>query len=442
MPIYDFFIYFNNNVLLIPSIILFLGTAIAISCKTRFIQLRGFIRFIRFIMYGMNQDRAIISDTNSIQTVSPFRALFTAMGTTMGMGNVVGPSIAIMLGGPGALFWLILYMFFGSAIKYVEVVLALKTRICTQEGYVFGGPMLYLQQVHPFLGYFYGIVMSCLFVVWSGFQANTMANICALETIPPYISGFFLAIIMLAAVRGGIERISAIASKLVPLMFCLYIIFALTIIISNPHALLAAFVLVGKAIFSPESVLGALGGITFLHAIRHGVYQGIFITEAGVGTSSIPHSLARTHNPEDQGILAACSTIADASLSLISGIIVLVTGVWKYGSVRSTLIYEAFKLHAPLFGDIVLLASIALLVITTIIGNSFNGMQNFTFLTNHRFLNPYILFSACTIFIGSLVPMPLILEMTNTVLACAAFMNLIGILIIVFYHKNQKLQMK
>lgn len=425
IDILSFFAWINNEFLAIPATIIFFGVAIILTFKTRFLQIRGLPKFISLITQGITHRNQ--KDTDAI---NPFHALFTAMGTTIGTGNIVGPSLAIMIGGPGALFWLICYIFLGSVTKFTEVTFAITTRVVTKEGHIIGGPMEYLRVVSPLLAYWYAGIMIFVFAGWSGIQSNTLAHIFAQEGIPHWITGLVLTVCAFIILNGGAKRIGAIASKLVPLMFVFYVFFAFMILCKDMEALRKAIMLIINSILSPAAAMGGFYGATIFKALRYGIYKGIFITESGLGSAAIPHALADVKRSTDQGILAMGSTLAETFLAILSGLLVLVTGIWMQGEFRSTLIYEVFKLHAPIFARFILMFSIVLFVFTTVIGNSFNGIQTFASVIGYRWVKFYVIFTLLLIFAGSLVSMPLIWEMMDTLLALVAIPHLIGLLIL------------
>lgn len=418
-----------NGFLDYPTVILFFGVSIILTVQTGVLQLRGWPRFFRLITSGVTESRH-----DKKETINPFHALFTAMATTIGIGNVVGPSLAIMVGGPGALFWMIIYMFFGAVTKYAEVSFALATRKALPNGFMQGGPIQYLRSVSNLFSYWYGYLIVLVLVSWSGAQTNTLANILALEGIAHWVVGLSLAIFVFIALSGGAKRVGDVASKLVPLMFVLYVIFSFSILLREPAALWAALKEMIYAAFSPVAAAGGFVGASLFSAIREGMFRGIFICEAGLGTSSIPHALADTKTPSDQGILAMGSMVADAFLSLLSGLLVLMTGIWQIGAFRSTLLYEVFKLNSPGIGQYVLLISIILFVLTTVMGNSFNGVQSFGILVkdNKVWMRLYMAFIIACIFFGALTPMRLLWTMMDTLIVLAAIPNLIGLLVLAF----------
>ncbi len=425
MNVLSFFAWLNNDILALPTVILFLGAALYFSVISRFVQIRAFKRLFLLVTQGIKKT-VKKDDQGEVATISGLHALCTAMATAIGTGSVVGPSLAIITGGPGALFWLVMYLVFGSVTKFTEIMFAIQTRQTTEHKKILGGPMQYLAYVSPYLASWYGVLLIILISGWNMAQASNLAAICALESVPEWVVGGFLAGMLILALSGGAQRVSSIASKLVPIMFTLYVSFALYIILHDLYAFKQALYLVLHDVFSWK----AFSIATLLHAMHAGIYKAIFICEAGLGTSAIPHALADTKDPRDQAILGMYATIADIILSVISGLLVLVTGLWNVGNFRSTLIYEAFKMQAPGFGQWVLLFSILLFVLTTVIGNGFNGMQTFATFSQYRFLKLFSIIAACIVFVGAILPVPLVWEIMNTILAAAAIPHVIGLLIL------------
>lgn len=427
MSLLSFFHWLNHVVLSIPIVVIFFSVSIFLTLLTKFAQIRSFKRFLFLI----TSSKGTHQDSN---TISSFQALFAAIATTMGMGNIIGPSMAIMIGGPGALFWLLVYIFFGSIIKFAEVTFAVSTRVTTTEGKIIGGPMQYLKEVSPFIAHWYNGAIIVLLMSWSSLQSNTLANILVQEHIPAWMTGICLAAVTFVVLRGGARRFGELATTLVPVMFVLYVSSALFILLKDIELLHRAFLSIFDNVLTPAAAVGGFAGASVFTAMRIGILRGILMTEAGVGTAAIPHSLAHTKNPADQGILAMCSMVTDAFLSLISGLLALVTGVWTHGAFRSTLVYEVFLMNIPFFGRYILVMSVILFVVTTVMGNSFNGMQSFNVLTRYRFVNVYIAIITVIIFCGSLVSAPLAWEIADTIMVLVAVPNLIGLTLLACRH--------
>jgi len=417
-----------NAILGIPATIIFLCVGIILTIKTKFIQIRALPRLFSFFTKGI--ERLKLKDA---KTINPFHALFASMAGSVGIGNIVGPSVAITMGGPGALFWLIAYMFFGAVSIFTESTFAFHTRKITKDGNITSGPTEYLKLVSKWLSSWYGLAMMILFGIWSGTQTNTLANILAKESIPHWWVGLSMAAIVIIILRGGAKRVGYVASKLVPFMCVLYVAFSLFIIFKDLTALKHAFSLIFSSIFSPAAAVGGFAGATILKAMRWGVFKSVHSTEAGMGTASITHSVADAKRPVDQGILSMLAILVDGLLCLLSGIIIIVTGLWCTSSViDSTLIYTAFKAHTPILGDIILVISVALFATTSVIGNSFMGIQTYASLTKHRLTNLYIYYTAIAVFIGSIVSIPLVWHICDFVLIFVAVPNVVSLAILAF----------
>lgn len=413
------------NILIgIPFAFLFLGVSIFLTLKLRIPQIFAFKRFITFVTSGLKRQ------IDTTKTINAFHALFTSMATSIGIGTIVGPSLAIVAGGPGALFWLLAYAFFGSVTKLVEVTFALAYRKKTGDGRILGGPAEYLKAVHPFLAYWYGLTTLFLFAGWSGIQSKALAEIGAQRGVPEWIVGLLLASAIFFVLLGGAQRVSAFASKLVPLMFGMYVTFSLIILAGDPIAVMQAFKLVFNSIFSPAAAVGGFLGATVYAAIKEGTFKAVFITESGMGTASIAHSMSDVKNPIDQGILAMYSVAADGFLCLLSGLLVLTSGVWKQGIFSNTLILQVFENKLPVIGPFFFITSVVLFISTTALGNSFNGGQSFATFTQYRWIRTYYAFAALIIFISSLVEVPLVWAIMDLVLPLVALPNLIGLIIL------------
>lgn len=422
MSIYELFSRLDT-LLAMPALCLFFFTGIYLTYKTRFAQLRNFSRFLTIITH---KDQRLEVDRNA-KTIHPLQALCAAMATTIGMGNVVGPSVAIMIGGPGALFWLAIYSFFGSVIKFAETMFSITFRKKLEDGTILAGPTQYLTKVHSLLGTLYAAFTIFLFAGWSGLQTNTLASICALEGINLKTTGVVVAIVVFLVIIGGIKRVGALASRAVPIMFVLYFVGVFAILCKDLGALVNALKLVIKYAFKPHAAVGGFTGATVFMALKNGVQRNIYITEAGLGTSSIAHGMSDTGVPRNQAILAMYSIIADTFVSCCSGLLVLVTGVWVAGGINNTLVYELFKNNVPVWGKWIPLVCVLLFAITTIIGNSFNALQSFSYFARSRFTVTFSLFLAAVIFAGSLMYVPLIWKLMDVIMILVAIIHLVGL---------------
>lgn len=407
-------------------------TAVILTIVTRCVQLRSLPHFFTLITKGIASSTQ--KQTNSVH---PALALFTAMSTSMGMGTIVSPSIAIVTGGPGALFWLIAYALLGSVIKFVEVVCGIRFRTTTKTGQILGGPMQYLHKISPYLGRWYAYATVFLFTCWSALQSNVLAETLHHEHVPVWITGITLAILVLIMLHGGAQRIGEFNSKLVPVMFVVYVASALYIILTNIHAAHSAIMLMFHHVLYPAPIVGGFIGASIWWAFQSGIHKGALITESGVGTASIPHSMANTQKPTDQAILAMTSVWADSFLCLLSGILVLLSGVWKEGVISNTMVYKTFIQFIPHWGRLILITCITMFVTGTIVGNSFNGRQSYAALTKYKHLYSYYAFVCGAIFLGAITDVPVIWSITDSLLPLVALPHVAGLLYLFFNYRAE-----
>jgi AGCS family alanine or glycine:cation symporter len=390
-----------DHILFFAAIVL-LMTSIYFSFQTRFVQIRKLPALLRAIFCRdvANED---------IHTVVPKKALYAAMSTTLGLGTIVSPVIAIKLGGPGALFGYVLTTFFGSALTYMEVVSAVTYRKHIASGRIAGGPMPYLEQISRGLAKWYALLCLTVMAAWSGAQANQLASFFASPIIAPMhvskaVTGALAGIFVLVFLILGIKWIARFSAKLVPLMFILYVGSCFVIICLNVAKLPMIFSLIVSSFFSPyQLTTGVLiGGITA--ALRWGIFKGVHSNEAGLGTQTFPHSMAYTHDPEKQGILAMASTYSAGIVALLGGIVALLTDTWQDTSLPLgiPMVSKSFEMYFSWFGVGIVGVCALLFALGTILGNSYNGSRCFLYITHQKYERLYYVLSACMVLWGSL----------------------------------------
>jgi AGCS family alanine or glycine:cation symporter len=377
--------------------------SILLTLKMRFVQLRLLPELFRML----KRSRETTTECN--HTITPLKALFTAMSTTLGISSIVGPVIAIQLGGPGALVGFLLSSFFGSAATFAEVKLSVQYREKNPSGGYMGGPMQYLRHIlSPKAAKFYAFCCMILMVVWSAAQANQLAAILNSPLLGDYrISTWGSALIMTAFVcislTGGIKRIGSLSAKIVPAMFVLYVGSCFWILFQNYDKWGDILQVIVRSLFTPyELASGAvIGGI--VSAVRWGIFKGTQATEAGVGTQAIPHSMADTRDATAQGTLAMISTYTAGAVAFLSGCVALVTNTWQDPSLPLgiSMVAASFNQYFSYFGIAIVSVSAFLFGSGTILGNSFNGSQCFAYLTNNRHSKYYFLCTLVMIFLGA-----------------------------------------
>ncbi|MEQ3653101.1 MAG: amino acid carrier protein [Glaciecola sp.] len=263
-----------------------------------------------------------------------FRALTTALSGTVGTGNISGVAFAIFLGGPAALFWMWATAFLGMTTKFVEVTLSHKYRVKTEDGTMAGGPMYYMDRR---LNMKWLAVAFAIATVISSFGTGNLPQSNGIATsiestfgFSPMLVGGVLAIILGLVILGGIQRIAAVTSKIVPLMAVVYIIGAFAVIFANVENIGPAFGAVISDAFTGSAAAGGFLGATLAYAFNRGVNRGLFSNEAGQGSAPIAHAAAKTKEPVSEGMVSILEPFIDTIIiCTITGLVILSSGVWK-----------------------------------------------------------------------------------------------------------------
>lgn len=393
----DFFLFMTTPVVL--------GVSLLLTIKTGFIQFRKLPYMLRLFFSLMLKRHSKKEEPGMVRA---HKALFTAMSTTIGISTIVSPVIAIRLGGPGAVLGFLLATLLGCAVNFTEVTFALSYRKHHPVQGIAGGPMQYLQdEIRPFVAKWYAFFGFMLLMAWSAAQANQLSEILNSPLlgsfrIPNWMTGLALSLLIIIVLLGGIKRVANLSSKLVPFMFFLYVSGACWIIFSNLNQMPAIFHLVIDSALAPKTFASGVtvGGV--VSALRWGVFKGLHSNEAGVGTQTIPHSMAETDGAVDQGILAMISTYSAGIICLLSCLVALITETWLDPnlSLGINMVAASFQSYFSTIGLLIVVVSALLFAFGTILGNSFNGSQCFIYLTKNRYLKGYYLATAGLIFVG------------------------------------------
>ena len=307
-----------------PYLLLFTG--LFFTLYLRFPQIRYFSHAIKVARGQFDREGAPGDATH-------WQALSTALAGTVGTGNIGGVAFALFLGGPAALFWMWMTAFLGMTTKFVEVTLSHKYRVKTSDGAMAGGPMYYME--HGLKSRWLAVLFAVAAVLTSfgigNFpQINSIA--AGLEgsfNISPLLSGSILTVLLGLVVVGGIHRIAQVASKLVPLMSVIYIAGSLAVILPNLGNVGPAFLSIFSDVFTGTAATGGFLGASIAYAFNRGVNRGLFSNEAGLGSSAIAHSAARTDEPADEGKVALLEPFIDTIvICTLTGLVILSSGVW------------------------------------------------------------------------------------------------------------------
>ena len=424
-------------------IILLIGVGLFYTIKTRFVQVRCFGEGMKKVFGNLS-----LRGGKQGSGLSSFQALATAIAAQVGTGNIVGASGAILVGGPGAIFWMWIIAFLGMATIYAEAVLAQETRVVDADGTVHGGPVYYIKKAFTggfgkFLAGFFAIAITLsLGFMGSMVQSNSIAEAVntAIPAIPGWVVGLVVAVVAAFIFLGGIQRIASVTEKLVPLMAVLFLLGGLAVLIARIQYIPETFGMIFKFAFTPAALIGGGIGAAIKTAISQGAKRGLFSNEAGMGSTPHAHAMANVEKPHDQGVVAMIGVFIDTFVVLTMTALVVISSLYAGDGVLSGLTGDAYlsatsgaeavvaKTNAMQtafsealpalgnFGSIFVAVCLLFFAFSTIIGWNFFGKINVQYLFKKNSKVAVAIYSVIAIafiFLGSLLKNDLVWELTD-----------------------------
>lgn len=316
-------------------IVLLIGTGLWFTFKTKFVQ----VRFFKEGMKSVFGNIKLFGNKSNNGGLSSFQALATAIAAQVGTGNIVGASGAILIGGPGAIFWM-----------WIIAVLAQTTRVKDKNGEVHGGPVYYIKKAFPngfgsFLAGFFSIAITlALGFMGAMVQSNSIAESCNTAFgIPTWVIGAVLAIICAIIFIGGIQRIASIAEKIVPVMAVLFLAGGLLVLVCNIGGLIQAIKMIFVYAFTPNALIGGGIGYAIKTAVSQGAKRGLFSNEAGMGSTPHAHAMANVEKPHDQGVVAMVGVFIDTFVVLTMTALVVISSLYTGDGILANVTGDAYQ---------------------------------------------------------------------------------------------------
>ncbi|MFC1831196.1 alanine/glycine:cation symporter family protein [Thermodesulfobacteriota bacterium] len=411
-----------------PMLILLVGTGFWLTYSLRGLQFTKLGHALYLALIKRKEDGDEPGD------ITHFQALMTALSATVGTGNIAGVATAIAIGGPGALFWMWITGLVGMATKYAEAVLAVKYRVVDENGEMSGGPMYYISQGLnlPWLGVIFAVFASvAAFGIGNMVQSNSVADaVEATFSIPTWITGVTLMICTALVVLGGIKSIGRVTSVLVPIMIFFYSAAALFIIFSNLGGVPGALVLIVKHAFSPTAATGGFAGAAVMLAIRMGVARGVFSNESGLGSAPIAAAAAQTKSPITQALVSMTQTFIDTLIvCTMTGLVLILTGVWSNGQNGAELTTTAFASGMP-GGAYIVTIGLVLFAYSTILGWCYYGEKSIEYLFGIKSVLPYRIVFVAFVGVGAVAKLSIVWNISDTLNGLMAIPNLIGLIML------------
>ncbi len=364
--------------------------------------------------------------------ISHYQAIASVLAGNFGTGNISGMAVALSSGGPGALVWMWIMAFFGAAIQYASCLLGVKYRRQNGEGEFVGGPMYYLKEG---LGLKKTGALFAFFTLIGAISVGNFAQVNSV-TLPleraglnPVVCSLVIAVIVAIVLVGGIKRLAALASLIVPLKAFLYLATALFIIGLHAEKVLPAFQLMFESAFDFRSAAGGTLGFSVAKAISSGFDRGLFATDAGTGVVPILQSSARTSDPVTDGVVTLVAPFLVMIVCTATGLVLIVTGAWQHPGLQSTnMVTEAFEIglgHA--LGGYVVVIALVLFAFTTILAWAYCAEMAIGFLFGETAMRVFKYGYVMLIPVGALLHVNLIWKLADLSISLMVLTNLIGI---------------
>lgn len=406
----------------LPLIIFLVGTGLFLTIRLSFFSFRMLPHSLKMLFTKQ--------DDKSAGDISHFQAVMTALAATVGTGNVVGVATAVVIGGPGAVFWMWMTALVGMATKYAEGILGVKYRQKNAKGEMSGGPMYYLEHGlgQKWLGVLFAFfaVFAAIFGIGNMIQANAASDV-ALDVfnIPTWLTGVIMAVLIGLVLLGGIRSIGRTAGILVPFMIVFYLVAGIAIMILNLDLIPAAVGLIFTDAFTGNAVAGgALGTV-----IRMGVARGLFSNEAGLGTGGIAAAAAKTDVPARQALISMTQVFIDTIIVCsITGITLVMADMYTTGVEGAALTAQSFELFLPGVGNYVVAITLLVFIFSTILGWGYFGEKCFTYLVGSKLTMVYRTIFVLAIIPGATMSLETVWNLGDIFNALMAVPNLIGLI--------------
>ena len=423
----------------LPLVILLIGGGLYILVLSKFLP-------FRYLGHAIQVLRGKYDDPNDPGQISHFKALSTALSSTIGMGNIAGVAVAISVGGPGAMFWMWVSAIVGMSTKFFTSTLAIMYRGKDSNGELQGGPMYFITEG---LGKSWK-PLAMMFCVFGMIGALPVVNVNQLTQaindivlIPNGVevglfSNSIIAIVLVVLtsviILGGLKRISNAASKLVPSMVLLYFILVLIILILNYEAVPKYFAMIFSDAFGAnhyskgDTLFGGVLGALILHGIR----RGAFSNEAGIGTAPMAHGAAKTDEPIREGLVAMLGPAIDTLIvCTLTALAILVTGVWETTSDNGvTLTASAFNNAMPGIGNYLLMICVVIFSVSSLFSYSYYGSKCMSFLIGADKKHYYNYIYIISIILAVLTPFSMMLNLIDGVFALMAIPTMTATIIL------------
>ena len=410
-----------------PMVILLALGSIYVTIRFKFVQIVKLPLIIKTVY------KDIVKENSGEGDISALQAALTAIGSTLGAGNIMGVAVAVSMGGVGALFWMIVIGLFAVCLKYAEVILGIKYREKNEFGEYVGGAMYYLKHTKiPILGTLFALFLAFELLPSIGLQALSVVQSAETLGISKYITGVVMFAIVFITIIGGIKRVGALMDKIVPFMSFGYFILAWIIILYNYQNIPGVFVKMFEGAFSAPAAFGGMAGGTIAMTMRAGLARGTYSNEAGMGTSPTAYAAAITDFPARQALWGMVEVfISTFLMCLTSGLLVTTSGTYeKVGYDKAASMPEVAMqgFYGEFLGGAFMTIIIILFVLSTLIVMVYIGEKQIEYLFGTKISRISRFVYIAMVLIGAFGSLGITVSFLDISLASLVIINMFGVL--------------
>lgn len=416
-----------------PLLIALIAVGILLTLKLRCIQVSNLMLSLKLVF----SSKVNAEDESKAGEISGFAALCTALASTIGTGNIVGVATAVHMGGPGALFWMFVAAFFGMATKYSECLLAVKYREVDNKGKYRGGPMYYIKnglKCKPLAALFALLTVGAgCFGIGTYCQINSMVDANRIMfNMSPLASCAIISVLVGLVTLGGLNSISRVSTKLIPIMAVFYIVGCIFVILVNIQNLPSAIVSIVQSAFNFDAGVGAATGMGILMAMRFGVARGMFSNEAGLGSAPIAAASAKTHFPAEQGLVNMTGTFFDTIIiCMLTGFAIVLTNTWGGDLEGAAITSEAFRVTlGDSWGIYMVNIGLLLFAFTTVIGWNYYAESCVVYLFGTKYIYVYRVIYILIVASAAFMTIDLVWVLADILNGLMALPNLIALILL------------
>jgi len=424
---------------------IFLFVGIMYTVRTGFFQFSRWRLWLGKTLGAMFHNRKVLK-TGDKHSISQFQSFCTALAATLGTGNITGVASALIVGGPGAIFWMWVSALFGMMTIYAENVLGIKYRYKNDKGQWVGGAMVYMERG---LGCKWLAVLFSVFCILASYgmgnmvQANSIASgLKEIFSVPPLITALAVMSVTALVLLGGMKRIAAVTEKLVPFMAVFYMLGGIYVLFVNSRMLPQALAMICKEAFQIQAVGGGILGYGMQRAIKTGIARGVFSNEAGLGSSVMAHAASDVDSAPVQGMWGMVEVFIDTIVvCTVTALVILTSGIYDKELYLNNILHGienidgttltglAFSTAIP-GGDKFLAIATVLFAFATIVGWAYFGERTAAYLFGEKSAVLYKISYILVLFPGCIIAPRLVWEIADTFNGFMALPNLLALLLL------------